>query len=219
MARMARIVIPGIPHHVTQRGNRRQHVFFCDADYRLYRQLMAEFCCKHQVKVLAYCLMPNHSHLVLRPSDSDGLHRSVGEAHRRYTRHINFSHGWRGYLWQGRFASFPMDDEHLYRAVRYVELYPVAAKLCRRPEEWPWSSAAAHLCGKNDDLVDVSPMLALVPDWMDYLAEGLDNEPEVFSRHERTGRPLGSDSFVTGLEKLCGRRLRPAKAGRKPGGK
>ena len=165
MARIARVVIPGIPHHITQRGNRRQRVFFRDDDYRLYRRLMSEFCSMHDVRVLAYCLMPNHSHLVLTPAAADGLHKAVGEAHRRYTRHINSTHGWHGYLWQGRFASFPMDEAHLYRAVRYVELNPVDAKLCSRPEQWPWSSAKAHLCGENDELVDVMPMLAHIPDW------------------------------------------------------
>lgn len=219
MARIARVVIPGIPHHITQRGNRRQRVFFCDDDYRLYRHLMSEFCSKHNVRVLAYCLMPNHTHLVLKPADVDGLCKAVGEAHRRYTRHINFSHGWRGYLWQGRFASFPMDEPHLYRAVRYVELNPVAANLCSWPEQWPWSSATAHLYGENDELVDVMPMLAQIPDWGEYLARGTENEEALFSRHERTGRPLGSDTFITELERISGRRLRPKKAGRKPGRK
>ena len=177
---------------------------------------MARFCDKHDVKVLAYCLMPNHSHLVLTPAAADGLHKAIGEAHRRYTRQVNFSHGWRGYLWQGRFASFPMDEFHLYRAVRYVELNPVVANLCSRPEQWPWSSAKAHLRGKNDELVDVVPMLAQVPDWGNYLAEGIDNEQALFTHHERTGRPLGSDAFITELEGICGRRLRPLKAGRKP---
>ncbi len=216
MARLARVVIPGIPHHITQRGNRRQRVFFCDDDYRFYRRLMAEFCSMYDVRVLAYCLMPNHAHLVLTPADADGLHKAVGEAHRRYTRHVNFTHGWRGYLWQGRFASFPMDEAHLYRAVRYVELNPVDANLCSRPEQWPWSSAKAHLCGQNDELVDVMLMLAQIPDWGEYLAEGIDHDPEVFSQHERTGRPLGSEAFISELETICGRRLHPGKAGRKP---
>ena len=109
-----------------------------------------------------------------------------------------------------------MDEAHLYRAVRYVELNPVVANLCRRPEQWPWSSVRAHLCDKNDELVDVAPMQARIADWEEYLAEGFDNEPEIFSKHGRTGRPLGSDTFVSELERICGRQLRPGKAGRKP---
>lgn len=216
MARLARIVIPGIPHHVTQRGNRRQHVFFCSDDYRLYRRLMSEYCKLHAVKVLAYCLMPNHTHLVLTPSHPDGLGRAIGEAHRRYTRSINFRKGWRGYLWQGRFASFPMDETYLYRAVRYVELNPVTANLCRRPEQWPWSSASAHLRGQNDELVDVMPMLARISNWPAYLSDEINQEQEVFQKHERTGRPLGSDTFIDELEVICGRSLRPKIAGRRP---
>jgi len=177
---------------------------------------MAEFCSKCDVSVLAYCLMPNHTHLVLTPADTEGLRKAIGEAHRRYTRHVNFSHGWRGYLWQGRFASFPMDEAHLYRAVRYIELNPVNANLCSQPEHWPWSSAAAHLYGQDDELVDVAPMLARIPAWKAYLDEGLHGEQELLSRHERTGRPLGSDSFINKLEAICGRRLHPRKAGRKP---
>ena len=109
-----------------------------------------------------------------------------------------------------------MDEPHLYRAVRYVERNPVDANLCSRPEQWPWSSAIAHLRGQNDELVDVMPMLARIPDWDEYLAEGLDGEQEIFSRHERTGRPLGSDAFIDELEAICGRQLHPGKAGRKP---
>ena len=216
MARIPRVVIPGIPHHVTQRGNRRQRVFFCDDDYRLYRNLAAEFCRENDVSVLAYCLMPNHTHLVLTPADKDGLHRAVGEVHRRYTRHVNFAHDWRGYLWQGRFASFPMDEAHLYRAVRYVELNPVAANLCRRPEHWPWSSSRAHLNVEDDELVDIMPLQAKISNWEKYLSEEFDNDQETFSMHERTGRPLGSDAFIGELERISGRRLRPKKAGRKP---
>ena len=137
MARMARVVIPNIPHHVTQRGNRRQQVFFSEADYQCYKNLLAEYCVRDNVKVLAYCLMPNHVHLILVPGCEEGLRKAIGETHRRYTRYVNFREGWRGYLWQGRFASFPMDEHHLWAAVRYVELNPVRAKLSALPQEWP----------------------------------------------------------------------------------
>ena len=90
MARIARIVAANLPHHITQRGNRRQKTFFQDEDYRLYRSLMAEWCNNHIVEVWAYCLMPNHVHLVAVPRAEDGLRRAIGEAHRRYTRHVNF---------------------------------------------------------------------------------------------------------------------------------
>jgi len=162
MARMARVVAAGVPHHVTQRGNRRQQVFFSDADYQSYMQLLAASCREAQVAVWAYCLMPNHVHLVLVPRDEDGLRAALADAHRRYSREINFREGWRGYLWQGRFASFPMDDNYLLTCARYAELNPVRARLVGRAREWRWSSARAHLKGQDDALVQVSPLLKRV---------------------------------------------------------
>lgn len=135
MARMARIIVPGIPHHITHRGNRRQLTFFGDDDYRAYLALLAEWCGKYGVEVWAWCLMPNHVHLIAVPSTPDSLARAIGEAHRRYTRRVNFREDWRGHLWQDRFTSFPMTETHLLAAARYVEMNPVAAGLVVRPEE------------------------------------------------------------------------------------
>ena len=101
MARLARVVAPGLPHHVTQRGNRRQQTFFCDEDYGGYVELMAQFCRAEQVEIWAYCLMPNHVHLIAVPQSADGLRRAIGEAHRRYTRMVNFREGWRGHSGRG----------------------------------------------------------------------------------------------------------------------
>ena len=217
MARLARVVVPGLPHHVTQRGNRRQTVFFSDDDYQAYRALLAEHCAAAGVAVWAYCLMPNHVHLILVPADETALHRALAEAHRRYTRRVNFREGWRGYLWQGRFASFVMDDGYLLAAARYVELNPVRAKLAKRAEDWPWSSAAAHLSGHDDGLVSVAPLLERVGNWRTFLDEGIAAVAlEDLRGHERTGRPLGADAFVAGLEDRLGRPLRPRKPGRKP---
>ena len=135
MARMARVVVPNYPHHVTQRGNRRQKTFFCDADYKYYLELMSAFSRKAGTEIWAYCLMPNHVHLVMVPGEEDGLRAALGEAHRRYTGYINCREGWRGHLWQERFHSFVMDEEYLLAAVRYVERNPVAARLCDKPEQ------------------------------------------------------------------------------------
>jgi putative transposase len=148
MARLARVVAPGLPHHVTQRGNRRQQTFFSDDDYATDTALLAEHCAAARAAVWAWCLMPNHVHLILVPPEADSLRASLGEAHRRYTRHVNSRAGWRGFLWQGRFASCPMDEAHLLTAARYVERNPVRAKLARRPRDWRWSSARAHLAGR-----------------------------------------------------------------------
>ena len=138
-----------MPHHITQRGNRREQTFFADDDYQAYLDLMVAWCGRHGVRIWAYCLMPNHSHLILVPPSEDALCRAVGEAHRRYTRRINFREGWRGHLWQGRFASFVMDEAYLIAATRYAERNPVRAKLVERAEDWPWSSAGAHVDGRR----------------------------------------------------------------------
>ncbi|MDD5168160.1 MAG: transposase [Syntrophales bacterium] len=129
MARIARVIAPGYPHHVTQRGNRRQETFFADDDYAAYLELLSEWTRKHDVEIWAYCLMPNHVHLIAVPDSEEALARAIGEAHRRYTRRINFREGWRGHLWQERFASFPMEESYLLAAARYVEMNPVASGL------------------------------------------------------------------------------------------
>lgn len=217
MARIARIVAAGIPHHITQRGNRRQKTFFCDDDYRAYLELLAQWCSQYGVQIWVYCLMPNHVHLIAVPESEQGLAAAIGEAHRRYTRLINFREDWRGHLWQGRFASFVMDERYLLAATRYVELNPVRAGLVEKPEEYPWSSASAHREGRNDMLVKVSPLLEMVGDWQKFLSQEVaEKESEALKLHERTGRPLGSENFVIGLEKKLGRLLRPGKPGPKP---
>ncbi len=216
MARLARVVVPGYPHHVTQRGNRRQQTFFNDDDYRAYCELMADWCARCGVAVWAYCLMPNHVHLIVVPRSADGLRRAVGEAHRRYTRRVNFRQGWRGHLWQGRFASFVMDELYTLSCARYVERNPVRAGLCRRPEQYRWSSAAAHVAGQDDGLVRVAPLLRLDPQWGKHLAAEPDADTvQALHRHEATGRPAGDEPFLRRLERKLGRVLRPQKAGRK----
>jgi putative transposase len=215
MARIARGVAEHYPHHITQRGNRRQNTFFCDDDYRYYIQLMAEWCGKYSVKIWAYCLMPNHVHLIAVPESEDGLRRAIGEAHRRYTRHINFREEWKGHLWQGRFSSFLMDKKYLLTATRYIELNPVRAGLVTIPEKYPWSSVKAHIKGKDDALVRAKPLLTMVDDWHLFLSQTVSNkEYTLLQRHGRTGRPLGSKRFVKRLETKLSRILTPQKGGR-----
>ena len=209
--------MPGVPHHITQRGNRRMETFFCDEDYEAYLGLMGERCKMHGIEVWAYCLMPNHVHLIAVPETEEGLRRAIGEAHRRYTRIINFREGWRGHLWQSRFASFPMDECYLLAAARYIELNPVKAGLARSAAEYRWSSAAAHAAGKDDLLVKTAAILERVEDWGGFLAAGGEDEyARLYERHEATGRPLGPKRFVVMLEKALGRMLRPRKPGRRP---
>ena len=222
MVRLARIVVPSVAHHVTQRGNRRMDVFFCDEDYQAYVDLVSASCKAAEVECLAWCLMPNHVHLILKPNDEDGLRAALGEAHRRYSRRINFAHGWTGYLWQGRFASYPMGDAHLMVAVRYVELNPVRAGLVSRAQDWRWSSARAHVDGAPDGLTDMSALAHTHRNWRAMLARGLEagdlseKETAAIEAHARTGRPLGDAAFIEELEQATGRSLKRRKPGRRP---
>ena len=215
MARIARVVAPEYPHHITQRGNRRQDTFFCDDDYRLYMQLMAESCSIFGVAIWAYCLMPNHVHFIAVPQTENSLKLAIGDAHRRYTRHVNFRENWRGHLWQGRFASYLMDEKYLLAAARYIELNPVRAKLVADAAEYPWSSARAHIRGIDDGFVAVAPLLTLVDDWQSFLTGGLsEDEYETMRKHERSGRPLGNKIFIDEMEGKLGKILTPKKGGR-----
>lgn len=165
---------------------------------------------------MGYCLMPNHVHMVAVPESEEGLRTAIGEAHRRYTRHVNFREGWRGHLWQGRFASFPMDESYLLTAVRYIELNPIRANIVKEAWEYSWSSAQAHIAGVNDELVNVTPLLEMVKDWKEFLLSGIhEKEIQEVRKHERTGRPLGRESFIRKLEKSLDRVLHKQKPGRK----
>lgn len=217
MARMARVVIPGIVHHITQRGNRRQQVFFSDSDYSDYLSLLGTWCDQSGVSVLSYCLMPNHVHLLLIPTTEASLAQAVSETHRRYTRQINFREGWRGHLWQGRFASFPLSERHLFNAFNYIEQNPVRAGLAESPIQWKWSSASSRLNGFTDKLVNpkILAQYGISSSWVN---NGDVIDYEIFRHHEKTGRPLGDEQFVRKLEQISNRILAPAKPGPKPHG-
>jgi putative transposase len=217
MARLARVVIPGLPHHVTQRGNARARTFFGDDDYALYRDLLATHCRDANVEVWAWCLMPNHVHLILTPSDSDGLRRALSRVHRTYAGVIQTRRKRSGHFWQGRFGAVPMDEEYLAAALRYVSLNPVRARLVARAQDWKWSSTRAHLRGRDDGLTALKPVKQIIPDFAGLL--GSVPEQDLFDRlraAESIGRPLGSDRFMARIERLTGRILKPGKRGPKP---
>jgi putative transposase len=211
MPRTARLVVPGIPHHVTQRGNRCQRTFFGPEDYARYLKLLSFWCSKAGTEIWAWCLMPNHVHLVLVPERADGLAAALAPVHRRYTWTVNQREGWRGFLWQSRFGSAPMDEAHLHACFRYVELNPVRAGLVERAERWRWSSARAHLGLAADALTAVAPGHERIGDWHALLDSGLsDGERAAIRAGERTGRPLGGPAFIDRLSAMVGRRLKPA---------
>jgi len=217
MARLARLVVPGLPYHVTQRGNGRARTFFEDDDYRLYRDLLAENCRAAEAAVWAWCLMPNHAHLILVPADADDLRRALAATHRRYAGILQARRRRTGHFWQGRFGAVVMDEEHLAAAVRCVSLNPVRARLVARAQDWRWSSVRAHLSGRDDGVTTLAPVRERLAPLRAFLEEPADREAvERLRVAESIGRPLGSKAFIARLEKLSGRRLRPGKRGPKP---
>ena len=218
MPRVARIVMPQMPHHVVQRGNNRQSVFFTDDDRRVYLAMLREESQRFGLQVVGYCLMTNHLHLIAVPAREESLAKAVGRAHFRYTQYINRTHRRSGHLWQNRFYSCTLDDLHLWRAMRYVERNPVRAKIVRVPWRYPWSSAPAHV-GEPDPSgqLDLTAWAAeWKPEkWREVLREPDDPEDSTkLRRCTHRGRPLASDSFLSKLEHKLNRRLRPLPVGR-----
>ena len=216
MARLPRAVFPGHPHHVTQRGNGRATTVFRAADYRLYRDLLAAHAATAGVDIWAWVLMPNHVHLVLVPTNADGIRRALSAVHRRYAGHIHARLGRTGHFWQGRFGCVAMDEEHLGAALRYVALNPVRARLVERAADWPWSSIHAHL-GRPDGITRVEPVTTRYPNFAELVSAGEDDEmSQRLRRAESIGRPIGSEGFLRSLEQTSGRALQPRKRGRPP---
>lgn len=218
MARLARIVVPGLPHLVTQRGNRGEPTFFEDGDYALYLDLLAESSARARTKIWAYCLMPNHVHMIVVPSTEDGLRQTFADLHRRYTSFINTRARTTGHLWRGRYGSVIMDEAHLLTAVRYVTLNPVRAQLVKRARDWQWSSARAHFKGKDDTVVTVKPVLERVDKFGQFLRARGDDDIDYapLRRAETIGRPVGDPKWLKKLEAKTGRTLAPQKRGPKP---
>lgn len=216
MAWSTPLVVPGVPYHIVHSGNGRPMTFCCDADYRVYRSLIATYCSRHGVEVWAYCLLPDHVHLLAVPWRQDSVRNALTEAHRYYTRHINLVKNWNGQSWHGRLALYPMDEEYLIAAARYIETLPVHAGLSEGAPNYPWSSAVAHCQGRDDELVRVKPLLDRAGNWRSRLQKG--SKPadlDRFRLHAHTGRPLGSEEFVHKIERTLSRIAKAQKPGRR----
>ena len=194
MARLSRITVPGVPHHVTQRGNRRQQTFFDCQDYQFYLRNLSELATSTETHVTAYCLMPNHVHLVLTPNSRESLVAMVSDLHQRYTRYINFKKDWRGHLWQGRFFSVALSPEHFDQCIRYVELNPIRANLVDASQKYEWVSDNLRIEGHPRILDDFS----------------------ILREMTRTGRPRGDKAFLTEVRNLSGIDPTPGQPGRRP---
>jgi putative transposase len=220
VARLPRVIAVDGPHHVTQRGNGRRFILHSDTDRSVYLDLLKQSLTLHAVAMIGYCLMSNHVHLVLVPSRAESLGLALKHAHGRYASYWNAIHHSSGHVWQGRYYSCPLDENHLWEALRYTELNPVRASLVAESASWVWSSAAAHCAAVSD-----SECLAMelwqsqwnAASWRAFL-EVKENGSELaairLSTH--TGRPLGTAEFVHALERSTQRPLAPQKRGRRP---
>lgn len=217
MPRKGRIVLEGLPHHVTQRGNNQQDVFFVDDDREVYLELLKKQSQLFGLDVLSYCLMTNHIHIVAIPQTADSLAKAVGRTHLLYTQYINKMHKRSGHLWQNRFFSCPIGDSYVFQTIQYVENNPVRAAMCERAIDYKYSSAKAHIEG-----YDPAIMVNLrwwrnnwQGNWGEYLSDQIEDEyVGKLKVATSRGRPLANDSFMSKIEKITGRRLRPLPVGR-----
>lgn len=219
MSRIPRVVVPDVPHHVTQRGNGHQAVFFRPEDQRLYLDLLRRYSQRFELRLWAWCLMPNHVHLVVVPGREDSLARALGRTHADYAHYVNIHRQSCGHLWQARFFSCPLDGAHLWNAIAYVERNPVRAGIADWAGDYRWSSARAHLTGEDPDrLLDLSPWqdAYTASRWHEVLDSSVAEEALGERLREATvrGRPVGSPEFVEELEHRLHRQLLPKKPGR-----
>lgn len=219
MPRQARVVFPNIPHHIIQRGNRREDVFFSDDDRKQYLEWLKEYCKEQKVEILAYCLMTNHIHLIAVPTTEDGLQKVLKPLHMRYAQKINRERGWKGHFWQGRYFSSPLDGEYLLFTTRYIERNPIRVKKVRKAENYKWSSARGH-CGTAQDDILTTKMKWLnkyegIDNWSQWLSIKEEKEKtDLIRRNTEKGIPTGSGRFIRRLEKLAGRVLEYRPIGR-----
>ena len=218
MPRLPRIIAPGEPHHITQRGNRRKNTYHDTEDREVHLSLFEKYYTLYSVSVFSYCLMTNHIHLVATPPDKDSLSHAMRECQSAYALYFNRKYNWCGHLWQTRYYSCVLDESHFWAAICYVERNPVRAELVKMAEDYLWSSARAH-CGLegNSFLTSLPEIPDHIGNWSDWLAQNQEEAGlKLLRRVTRTGRPCGSDEFIIGLEANLGRILRLRKGGRKP---
>jgi putative transposase len=219
MARLARVIAAGVPHHVTQRGNAQRSILQNDIDRKVYLDLLQQGMQLHLVELIGYCLMSNHVHIIAIPPKTDALARTLKDTHGRFAAYWNAAHQSTGHVWQGRFYSCPLDEVHLWEALRYTELNPVRASLVQTAKDWNWSSATAHCCPATEGTwiaMQTWRSRWSYATWTDFLHAGQTQSKLAAIRHNtHTGRPLGSADFISAMEKQTKRRLTLQKPGPK----
>jgi putative transposase len=220
MPRQARVVAVGAPHHITQRGNNRQDVFLVDEDRLTYLQLLAQQSRSCGLALLGYCLMTNHVHLVAVPDQADSMARTLRRAHSRYAQWFNRRYHRSGHLWQGRYFSCSLGPDHLVTALAYVDLNPVRAGMVGWAEDYPWSSARAHVDGSDTrGVIDLAGWAEVrgITAWRETLRDPLSQQhAQTIRAATQVGAPLGAESFVAALEQQRGRPLKLRTRGRPP---
>jgi len=213
MARIRRIVIPNRPHHITQRGVRSMNIFFKHEDYEYYKELLFTQCELHDVQIISYCLMTNHVHIIAIPKYKESLSKAIGETHRLYTRKINFEQKAKGHLFQERFYSTPLDEEHFLYALKYVEQNPVKAFMVKYPWDYKYSSAKYRLNLIEDDklLSSYEPIDNII-NYKEFLEETTNDK--IIEEKTRTGKPCGDEDFYDKIKVLTGVDYKNKKAGR-----
>ena len=216
MPRLARIVIPRLAHHVTQRGNARRNVFFLPLDRQVYLGLLRQYSAYYQLRILGYCLMTNHVHLVVVPEHETSIAKTMREVHGRYARYRNAIECGSGHLWQSRYYSCAFEGVRMASVMRYVELNPVRAGLVQAAEYFTWSSALIHLGGTDAlGLLDMESWGRdwAPEEWSEWLRQG-EEETAAIRDATYSGRVLGSAEFVARLEETTSRKLVPGRPGR-----
>lgn len=193
MPRPLRIFYPGVPHHIVQRGCKRQKIFFDDHDYEYYLKQLGDHLSIYEVEIWTYCLMPNHIHLVLLPNDETSISKVVGLTHKKYSLYLNQKMDWKGTLWESRFKSYGMDEIHTFYALKYVERNPITANIVEKADEYKWSSAKFHIKNESNKYVKLAnPYWESTSQWKEYISEPTKKELEkLFEKHERSGDFLG----------------------------
>ena len=220
MPRLARIIVEGYPHHITQRGNNKQNTFLEDADYQAYLEFLENYRKKYNLGILSYCPMPNHIHISVLPTTTNSLAKTLRACHMRYSQYFNRKYERIGHLWQSRFYSCPMEEIHLYSTLKYIENNPVRAKLVKKAEDWKWSSARSHLGIEKGiiSLLNIHEFLDIV-NWKEYLHfdnKNTGEEIELLKKHTYSGKPMGKEKFIENLTKNFGDKARWLPVGRHP---
>jgi len=223
MARIARAVAAGFPHHVVQRGNNRENVFIDDEDRKKYIKLLKKYSGERESRILAYCLMSNHVHLLIKPKENDSLYKMMQGVTLCYTQYTNRKYSRTGRLWESRYHSCIVDkDSYLWAVARYIETNPVRARMVKKAEDYAYSSALAHIMGNPDDLLN-EELIAETQrkDYREFIREtSAEKDRDLIRYHTRTGKPLGDETFMKRMERKTGRdlALRPRGRPRKKGG-